>query len=113
LHTVEIGKERKVDTVEDADNDKTESEMEVKMAENKTKKVDRIKKLLQITDEQYVVFKNNITNQSRKLQDMIVKHDTDYTEMNRILRSITNLATKMFDIFDKTFESEVDEPKNK
>jgi hypothetical protein len=42
---------------------------------------------------------------------MIVKHDTDYTEMNEIMRSITKLTTKMFDNFDKTFECETNDPK--
>ncbi len=42
---------------------------------------------------------------------MIVKHDTDYMEMNEIMRSITKLTTKMLDNFDKTFECETNDPK--
>ncbi len=59
-----------------------------------------------MTDEQYTGIKNNITIQSKKLQDMIGRNNNNFLEMYHLLSSITSSADAMFNCLDTAFSDD-------
>jgi hypothetical protein len=57
--------------------------------------------------------RNNIKNQSRKLQDMIGRQQTNIPEMYWLLSCITISTDAMFDCLDKAFINDDDDKKRK
>jgi tRNA U34 5-carboxymethylaminomethyl modifying enzyme MnmG/GidA len=93
LKTKNDGKrKRNQDTLETTDgNDDGDDDNDVnsKPPPKKRKQNDAVQKKLQMTDKQYTSYKNNITRQSKKLNDMFVAHDSNYEKMHQIMQYYT------------------------
>lgn len=99
---------KKVDYTESGGENDDDDDIEVKSPTKTRKKNINVKEYLQMTDDQYIGIKNNIRNKSRKLLDMIGKHDTNFPEMYSLLTSVTASADNMFECLDTTFDGDDD-----